>query len=287
MPTIATPPSTALRRVFAFERDFARRQATHTAPVPGGLAVLNDDFPGSYEHNHLIVDEPAEPADVLRAADEVLGGAGRTFRQVHVNLQFPTEEAELGFAHPMAKADYFHLMHLVMAHTGAAPDRPPVDGLRVAPVEFELLRPAVLAASDLAMPETAGQVNERLVDRRPLRRLGADPEYGGRVEFLAVLGADGLPRAWCDLYLEPGRPGGGIAQIEDVMTASRWRNRGYGRALVLDAVGRARRAGCDLVFLRADDDDWPQELYRRLGFTQLGIGHVFQRLPDRRWPGTP
>src|SRR5439155_12433504 len=97
------------------------------------------------------------------------------------------------------------------------------------------------------------EVHERLVARRPLRHRGADPSSGGRVEFLAVLGPDGLPRAWCDLYLEPGRPGGGIAQVEDVMTASLWRNRGYGRALVLDAVGRARRAGCDRVFLRADD----------------------------------
>jgi GNAT superfamily N-acetyltransferase len=287
VPTIATPPSTALRRVFAFERDFARRQATSAVPVPGGLAVLNDDFPGSYEHNHLIIDEPADPADVLLAADEVLGTAGRPFRQLQVNLQFPTEEAELAFAHPVAKADYFHLMHLIMAHTGAAPDRPAVDGIRVAPVEFEDLRPVVLAATDLAMPDSTGERNERLVDRRPLRRRGADPRYGGRVEFLAVLGDGGAPRAWCDLYLEPGRPAGGIAQIEDVMTAARWRNRGYGRALVLDAVGRARRAGCDLVFLRADDDDWPQELYRRLGFAQIGIGHVFQRLPDRRWPSTP
>ena len=36
------------------------------------------------------------------------------------------------------------------------------------------------------------------------------------------------------------------------------------------ALQEARRAGCDLAFLVADADDWPKDLYRRLGFDDLG-----------------
>ena len=41
----------------------------------------------------------------------------------------------------------------------------------------------------------------------------------------------------------------------------------------------AERAGCDLVFLVADAQDWPKALYRRLGFDELGRYVKFIR-PD-------
>ena len=38
---------------------------------------------------------------------------------------------------------------------------------------------------------------------------------------------------------------------------------------------KARRAGAELVFLVADDEDWPKELYRKLGFDDLGRVYEF------------
>jgi hypothetical protein len=38
---------------------------------------------------------------------------------------------------------------------------------------------------------------------------------------------------------------------------------------VIRAAEEARLAGAEFVFLVADDDDWPKELYRRLGFDPL------------------
>ena len=38
---------------------------------------------------------------------------------------------------------------------------------------------------------------------------------------------------------------------------------------------KAGKAGADLVFLVADDEDWPKELYRRLGFDELGRLYKF------------
>jgi predicted N-acetyltransferase YhbS len=46
---------------------------------------------------------------------------------------------------------------------------------------------------------------------------------------------------------------------------------------VLRAVEEARRAGADLVFLVADDKDWPKQLYARLGFEPVGLAYKFIR----------
>jgi ribosomal protein S18 acetylase RimI-like enzyme len=71
--------------------------------------------------------------------------------------------------------------------------------------------------------------------------------------------------SYADLYLR-----GSDAQIEDVGTLPEHRGRGYASAVVVAAAEAARRAGADLVFLFADAEDWPKELYRRLGFDELG-----------------
>jgi GNAT superfamily N-acetyltransferase len=62
-----------------------------------------------------------------------------------------------------------------------------------------------------------------------------------------------------------------------VATLPAHRGLGLARGVVLRAVGEARDAGCDLVFLHADDDDWPKCLYGRLGFEPLARWSAFDR----------
>jgi predicted GNAT family acetyltransferase len=83
---------------------------------------------------------------------------------------------------------------------------------------------------------------------------------------------DGEIVAWSDLYLAQG-----VGQVEDVATASEHRGKGYATAVVLRAAEEARRAGADLIFLVADDYDWPKELYARLGFDAVGCVYKFIR----------
>jgi len=54
--------------------------------------------------------------------------------------------------------------------------------------------------------------------------------------------------------------------------------------LMLNAIGRARAAGCDVVFLAAAADDWPHRWYTRLGFTDVGTRFEATRSP--RWIDT-
>jgi predicted GNAT family acetyltransferase len=97
------------------------------------------------------------------------------------------------------------------------------------------------------------------------------------VTFLGVREAGAIV-ARADLYLDRAT---GVAQIEDVMTDTGHRKRGLARAVLVDALRRARDAGCDLVFLVADADDWPRQLYARVGYTPVGNTYEFLRPPDR------
>jgi hypothetical protein len=50
---------------------------------------------------------------------------------------------------------------------------------------------------------------------------------------------------------------------------------------VLAALDASRRAGHELTFLWADEDDWPRELYRKLGFAVIGRRWRFRRTVTR------
>jgi predicted GNAT family acetyltransferase len=69
-----------------------------------------------------------------------------------------------------------------------------------------------------------------------------------------------------------------VAQIEDVNTLEEFRGRGLASAVVLAAARRAEERGCDVVFLIADDDDWPKDLYARLGFEPVSRTWSFVRV---------
>jgi RimJ/RimL family protein N-acetyltransferase len=89
--------------------------------------------------------------------------------------------------------------------------------------------------------------------------------------FAAFAGSD--LAAYCEL-----RSDGTTGQIEDVNTLGAHRGRGLGRAVVAKAMEEAR-SRCDVLFIEALADDWPKELYRKLGFDILDERHLFLRPP--------
>jgi GNAT superfamily N-acetyltransferase len=98
---------------------------------------------------------------------------------------------------------------------------------------------------------------------RVLAQLGefARREWSARPTRAFVAG-DG--QAMCKLWSD-----GTIAQVEDVYTAPEARGAGHARALVTRAIQEARSEPHELVFIVADADDTPKELYARLGFDPL------------------
>jgi predicted GNAT family acetyltransferase len=81
---------------------------------------------------------------------------------------------------------------------------------------------------------------------------------------------DGEIASYCDLYSD-----GSTGQIEAVLTLEQFRNRGLAGVTVSRALAASREAGNDLTFLMALRDDWPRELYKKLGFDEIGRVYEF------------
>jgi len=117
----------------------------------------------------------------------------------------------------------------------------------------------------MELPQASDDEITQLADRSRLYSLGAD------VSFLTVFDGDQIA-ARADVYMDADAK---ICQLENVFTHPEYRGRGYGEALVAEALSRGRKAGCDLCFLTADVDDWPYNWYRRMGYVDIGRSHHF------------
>ena len=240
-------------RIREFEREIVRRTSTSTEPTSFGTAFLNADVPRRFDSNFLWVEQLAASveADAVAAdADRVLGEAGLAHREIRVDDEEAGGRLAPAFLDLGWSADRF----VVMGQSREPEPRPPI--------------PTRLVGFDVARP-----IVEETLRRQPH---GEDEEaHGQLVAFRATLeralGArfvvadlDGRPASVCELYVLDG-----VAQIEDVNTLAEHRGRGLASAVVLAAADAARADGCDLVFLVADDADWPKRLYTRLGFVPL------------------
>jgi ribosomal protein S18 acetylase RimI-like enzyme len=235
-----------LARAYAFLARGEMAGARHESSTVG-TAVFDDAVPRRLDSNFLRVERDAEPAEVLEEARRLHR------RMIHV------EDTELGerLAPFFAERRWNVRRHIVMAQLREPEPGRNGDPSLVEEVEEESLRTArhqVVTGQPWGTPEVMEHLfaGKQEIARRIMTR------------FLA-LKVDGEVASYTDLYQD-----GADAQIEDVGTVHAHRCRGYASTVVLAAIDIARRGGADFVFLVADQDDWPKELYRRLGFDELG-----------------
>jgi ribosomal protein S18 acetylase RimI-like enzyme len=255
---------TELARCLAFLRSLDHRAAKQTLPFAFGVAHLDQSLPRVWSRNYLVAEKHLSQvsAGLLTAeADRVLGGAGLRHRRVEIHEGAVGARLEAGFR----RLGWASQCDLVMV-ARREPDRP-ADTSLVEEVSFEELEPIWV---DGIRSEPFGQdyeVVRQLVDNKRVVMEAIE------TRFFAVR-LDGVPVSYCDLYSD-----GQTGQIEAVMTLEAYRNRGLARATVSHALEASREAGSDLTFLLAHRDDWPQELYRKLGFDEVGFIYDFVRAP--------
>jgi GNAT superfamily N-acetyltransferase len=250
-----------LTRIRAFTRWLEETTSTRTSPWRFGTALFHDGFPRRWDSNFLRVERsigPTTAAELGADADAILAAFGHReflFEDDADGARLAAAFVELGYA-----AD--RLVDLVLRRDA---DREPsalevreVDLATVRPlkVETNLVSHGGMSREDAEMLAGFGDV---LVDR-----------VGAR--FFAVL-VDGEVAGCCDLYEHDG-----VAQIENVDTLERFRNRGVARAFIGAAI-EAARGSADLIFLFADDADWPKQLYAKLGFDPVGYFRQFTKPP--------
>jgi len=246
-----------LERIHRFERE-VELAGTETVPSRLGLGVLTPELPRRHDSNYLLVERARDAAEAIAEADRILGGAGRSHRVI---LTFD-ERLGRRLAPEFALRGWRTQRHVFMVQH-REPEKT-ADVSLVKEVEESALRPGRTRAIT-SFEWGAADLAKELLDAKLLVAERAETRFFG-VE------AEGEIVAWTDLYVAQG-----IGQIEDVATVEEHRGKGYATAVVLRAVEEARRAGADVVFLVADDQDWPKELYGRLGFDAIGRQYKFIR----------
>lgn len=256
LPAIDDAPA----RARAMEWYIAAARSTSVVWISGGLAIRNTDFEYSYDHNRVVFGEAVTPeyaADVCRRELDGL-------RHWEVCIDAPVGPDGID---AFAAAGWSHFDNVLMTQTDAAhSDRAMVaTGVEVREVEGAALKDF---RADLMRQDSPGITDDGV---RQLLGRAVTTERVSRSMHVAVF-VDGQAVAQLDL-----RVVGATADIEDVITSPAYGGRGFATALVLGALSLATALGCDVVFLRADADDWPLHLYERLGFSSYGSMHVFDR----------
>jgi len=238
-----------LERAFTFMRR-ADIRGTHEHAFRYGTAVFTPELPLRHDSNYLDVDRPVESAAELEAeADRLFGAAGLRFR---VLLFRDAAEGE----RLAADLPGFDVDRSVVMVQRRRPDAD-VDTAGVVELGPDGVRTA-RESMTLSYQWSSPAVAQQLLDAKNLLA-----DWVAVRCFAAVAGDEVV--SYADLYQD-----GPDAQVEDVATLPGHRGRGHAKAVVTRAADEARAAGADFVFLVAAEDDWPKELYGRLGFDVVG-----------------
>ena len=233
-----------LARAYAF---LARGDmgGTREEESPFGTAVFTDELPRRFDGNYLRVEREAAPEDLVAEAK----------RLARPLIFVPDPELGGKLAPWFEERGWRIDRHLVMAQL-REPDKT-ADLSLVRELEEAALRPPrrrLMGGYPWGKPE----VIEQLFQAKAL--------IGQRVTVRCFgVPLDNEVVSYADLYVD-----GADAQVEDVGTLPEHRGKGYATAVILGAIAQARASGADFVFLVADTEDWPKELYRKLGFDELG-----------------
>lgn len=260
---VEIPDPDVLARTLAFEREVVASVSTRLVRFTWGTAYLNDGYRDRWDSNFLWVDNAddavADAGELAAEADRVLGEAGLIHREIRID----DDAHGRSVAADLALAGYGGDRLSVMALRRPA-DRPAATDA-TEEVDLATLRPALEIVLRREPWATTEEIVRVLADFR-----GELQRHVGARFFCAKV--DDEIASMCDLYIR-----GSIAQIEDVNTLEEFRGRGLARAVVSRAAEEALAGGAELVFLHALDDDWPKELYAKLGFDPIGYVWSFVR----------
>jgi len=247
--SVSRPSVETLARVVAFVHENLAKTADELRPIEAGCVVSTPSLPAVWSLNQIRVALPLRFESMIELAEEQLA----TTRYVHI----VTESQELGPDLEEAfRGAGWKTEREVWMVLEAEPDRATDTSVVVDADEGDVTG---LMRRWYAEDEIDAGSLAQLVEfsRREARACGD--------RLLGVRSSDGQLVSVSKL-----RSDGRTAQVEDVYTAPEARGRGFGRAVVARAVELARDDGHDLIFIAADDNDWPKHLYARIGFRPLG-----------------
>lgn len=254
--------SEELQRIVACHRDLQERLCDRFLPSHVASGLFNSTLPRVWDRNYVRLEDPdAGVGELIAVAERAHAVAGVAHRRIWVDDPGAGERLVPAFA-----AGGWSIQKLLVMVHRAREEHDDVDLLAVAEVDEPTLRDI---REEISLDfRDHPELREQLLTAQQIAAEELDVRYFGIRRGTRIVSC-------CELYSR-----GGVAQIEDVVTVPDLRNQGLGRAVVLRALEAARRSGHDLVFLLADEDDWPKELYGRLGFEPIARLFAFLKRPD-------
>jgi GNAT superfamily N-acetyltransferase len=240
----------------------AWRDGAHAAvcdviePWAHGTVVRATRYPSYYDFNSVRVEEdPAMDVDALIAvADEAL--AGLEHRRLDFDLIDVAEPLRAGF-----EAKGWKAVRLLWMRHATPP--PPGPDIAVQEVPYDAVHELRVAWHGDESPDQDGSGYVAQAREVALSR---------DVRVLAVHDEAGAPVAFAQLEQD-----GGAAEITQVYVDPRLRGGGRGTAMTRAAIAAA--GDVHDLWIVADDEDRPKELYARLGFRP-----AWTTLELTRWP---
>ena len=248
-----------IERIHRYFRYAEEGVCDEVAKTAHGTALLTPSLPLVWQVNAIRIEDPDTDADELAAEAEVVQAAFG-----HRKLLVHDEEVGARLAPGFEKLGWnvFRVLIMIRRRPAEHPPEPGTGG----EVSREV-GAAALAAFRREQPFGWQQEAVRQLAEMDTR---FDRLLAGR-DFAAPLDD---PACACRLYLHDG-----LAQVDEVGTLQARRRRGYARAAVAAAADTAEAEGADHVLIVTDAADWPQELYRRLGFDEIGATYEFLKVP--------
>lgn len=248
-----------IERIHRFFRDAEEGVCDEAVRTAHGTALLTPSLPLVWQVNAIRVEDPdATPEQLSALADDVQAAFG------HRKLVVHDEQLGARLAPSFGRAGWNVFRVLIMLRR-RPPDREVEPGMG-----GEVSREVGAAALAAFRREQPFGWQEEAVQQLT----AMDERYGRAVRARDFAAPPEDPAASCRLYTADG-----LAQVDEVGTVERRRNRGHASAAVLAAAETAAAEGCDPIFLLTDAADWPQHFYRRLGFTAIGQLYEFLKLP--------
>ena len=253
-----------IERIHRFFRYAEERVCDELAKTAHGTALLTPSLPLVWQVNAIRVENPEASAKELAAeADEVQAVFGHRKCAVH------DEQLGARLAPGFERLGWNVFRVLIMVRR-RPPERAPEPG--AAGEVSRAVGAAALAAFRREQP--FGWQDEAV---RQLAEM--DERYGRVLSARDFASPPDDPACACRLYVHDG-----LGQVDEVGTVAARRRRGHARAAVAAAADTAATEGCDSVFLVTDASDWPQKLYRSLGFDEVGATYEFLKVPVRSRP---
>jgi GNAT superfamily N-acetyltransferase len=248
-----------IARIAAFERESIVRVADERVAIPEGWVARTPALPLVYFLNHVRVNVPIETDQALELLERHMSHMPYRY------LAVADEPSGERLAAELRPAGWKVGRDVLMAFTGEL-DRGLDTTAVVDSEEADVLG---------LMTQWVGEDDETRGRPEMVRQVVEASRLTWRARnarHFTVRAGDGSVIGMTMLFSD-----GKVAQVEDVYVVAEARGRGLGRALVTHAVARALDEAHELVFIPADDEDWPKELYAKLGFTAAARRWTFHR----------